>query len=202
MALSRHSPVRPLDRQAITTGLETFTVTTTAVPDVIIGVDTHKDVHAAVAIDSLGARLAAATFPANRTGYQALEAWAAALGSIRTIGVEGTGSYGAGLSRLLHEQGHVVLEVNRPNRQLRHQCAFISFCAGCLPVWIKLSSCSRSAAFSFTTYFFTAISLAATNRLRQNVALPSIRRFYSLSMTRGTRIIHLKHSRPDSAVGR
>ena len=37
--------------------------------DVIIGVDTHKDVHAAVAINSLGAQLAAATFPANRTGY-------------------------------------------------------------------------------------------------------------------------------------
>jgi transposase len=96
-------------------------MTTTAVPDVIIGVDTHKDVHAAVAINSLGAQLAAATFPANRTGYQALRAWAAALGSIRAIGVEGTGSYGAGLSRFLHEQGHVVLEVNRPNRQLRHQ---------------------------------------------------------------------------------
>jgi len=96
-------------------------VTTTSVPDVIIGVDTHKDVHAAVAINSLGARLAGATFPANRTGYQALEAWASALGSIRTIGIEGTGSYGAGLSRYLREQGHVVLEVNRPNRQLRRQ---------------------------------------------------------------------------------
>jgi hypothetical protein len=57
-----------------------------------------------------------------------------------------------------------------------------------LPVRIKLSSCSRSAALSFTTYFFTAISLAATNQLRQNVAAPWIRRFYSLSMTGGTRI--------------
>jgi hypothetical protein len=54
-----------------------------------------------------------------------------------------------------------------------------------LPVWIKLPSRSRSAALSFTTYFFAAISLAATNRLRQNVAVPSIRRFYSLSMTGG-----------------
>jgi hypothetical protein len=49
-------------------------VTTTSVPNVIIGVDTHKDVHAAVAINSLRARLAATTFPANRAGYQALEA--------------------------------------------------------------------------------------------------------------------------------
>src|SRR5687768_3806851 len=89
--------------------------------DVIVGVDTHKHVHAAVAIDMLGARLSAMTIPVSERGYRTLEAWARSLGPFRAFGVEGTGSYGAGLSRFLGEQGHAVLEVNRPNRQLRHQ---------------------------------------------------------------------------------
>ena len=50
-----------------------------------------------------------------------LEAWARSLGPVRAFGVEGTGSYGAGLSRFLSGQGHTVLEVNRPDRQLRRQ---------------------------------------------------------------------------------
>src|SRR5208337_2985119 len=64
--------------------------------------------------------------------------------------------------------------------------AFVNLWAGCLPLRIRLSSRSRSSALSFTTYFFTAISSAATNRLRHYVAEPSIRPFYSLSMTGGT----------------
>src|SRR5215203_5570506 len=94
------------------------TVTST---DVIIGVDTHKLTHAAVAISALGARLGTMTIPANRRGYQALQAWAQSLGSVRAFGIEGTGSYGAGLSRFLSEHGYSVLEVNRPSRQLRYQ---------------------------------------------------------------------------------
>ena len=89
--------------------------------DIIIGVDTHKLTHAAVAISALGARLGTITIPANCSGYQALQAWAQSLGSIRAFGIEGTGSYGAGLSRFLCEYGYPVFEVNRPNRQLRHQ---------------------------------------------------------------------------------
>ena len=88
---------------------------------VIVGVDTHKHVHAAVAINVVGARLGTMTVPANSKGYRALEAWARSLGSVRAFGGEGTGSYGAGLSRFLCEQGHAVVEVNRPDRQLRHR---------------------------------------------------------------------------------
>ena len=88
--------------------------------EVIIGVDTHKDVHAA-AIDAFGVPLGTKTIPASSKGYQALEAWAVSLGPIRAVGIEGTGSYGAGLSRFLRERGHVVFEVNRSNRQLRRQ---------------------------------------------------------------------------------
>jgi transposase len=89
--------------------------------DVIIGVDTHKNIHAAAAISALGVRLASTTIPASSKGYQALETWATSLGAVRSIGIEGTGSYGAGLSRFLTERGHTVVEVNRANRQLRHQ---------------------------------------------------------------------------------
>ncbi len=89
--------------------------------DVVVGVDTHKDVHAAVAISATGFHLAATTVPVSSKGYQALEAWATSIGPVQAFGIEGTGSYGAGLSRFLHQRGHTVLEVNRPNRQLRHQ---------------------------------------------------------------------------------
>ena len=89
--------------------------------EVIIGVDTHKHAHAAVAITALGARLGTITIPASRRGYEELEAWARSFGPVRAYGVEGSGSYGAGLSRFLQASGHTVLEVNRPNRQLRYQ---------------------------------------------------------------------------------
>lgn len=89
--------------------------------DIIIGVDTHKEVHAAVAISGLGAHLGALSIQANASGYRHLESWAMSLGPVRAIGIEGTGSYGAGLCRFLRGRGREVLEVNRPNRQLRHK---------------------------------------------------------------------------------
>jgi transposase len=94
----------------------------TAVPaEVVVGVDTHKHVPAAVAIDGLGTRLGATAVPASAEGYRAPEAWARSYGPVRAFGVEGTGSYGAGLSRFLRGRGHAVLEVDRPGRRLRHR---------------------------------------------------------------------------------
>lgn len=85
------------------------------------GVDTHRDVHWAAARDALGRLLGTQRFDATRAGYQALLAWLRSLGTVTAVGVEGTGSYGAGLTRyLLTENVHVV-EVNRPNRQKRRQ---------------------------------------------------------------------------------
>lgn len=88
---------------------------------VVIGVDTHKDVHVAVAISGSGTRLATASFPATGQGYQQLAAWATGHGSVHVFGIEGTGSYGAGLSRALTAQGLCVVEVGRVNRQLRRR---------------------------------------------------------------------------------
>lgn len=91
-------------------------------PDaVVIGVDTHKDVHVAVAISGMGSRLGEISAPVTARGYRQLMDWALAHGLVHAFGIEGTGSYGAGLSRALTAQGHRVVEVNRPNRQFRHQ---------------------------------------------------------------------------------
>src|SRR3954470_21472354 len=89
--------------------------------EIIIGIDTHKQSHAAVAINGLGARLGAIALSANSKGFQELEAWARSFGPVRAFGIQGTGSYGAGLTRFLQGRGHNVIEVNRPNRQIRHQ---------------------------------------------------------------------------------
>lgn len=87
---------------------------------IIIGIDTHKATHVAVAINTQGSRLAALSIPTNPKGYLELERWARSLGEVLAFGIEGTGSYGAGLSRSLLAQGHNVVEVTRPNRQLRY----------------------------------------------------------------------------------
>jgi transposase len=87
---------------------------------IIIGVDTHKSNHVAVAINTQGARLGSLTIPTTSQGYRDLERWARALGPVKAFGIEGTGSFGAGLSRSLLARGQDVIEVMRPNRQLRY----------------------------------------------------------------------------------
>lgn len=84
-----------------------------------IGIDTHAEVHVAVALDQMGRRLATCSIPTTTTGHTALMSWANELGTIERIGMEGTGSYGAGLARWLRAQGLSVLEVERPKRQTR-----------------------------------------------------------------------------------
>ena len=93
-----------------------MTHTMTTQPEVwkvIVGVDTHKHVHVAVAIDTRGIRLGDHSFVADSSGYQALLMWAHTHGRIETFGIEGTGSYGAGLARAVRHAGHRVVEVNR-----------------------------------------------------------------------------------------
>lgn len=88
---------------------------------VIVGVDTHKHIHVAVAIDHHGARLGDLAVSADTGGYTQLESWAKALGWLDRFGVEGTGSYGAGLTSYLRRCGHRVIEVNRGDRRARRQ---------------------------------------------------------------------------------
>jgi transposase len=85
------------------------------------GVDTHLDVHVVAALDDRGGLLGTASFPANPTGYGELLCWLRSFGELVLVGVEGTGSYGAGLARLLHRFGVAVVEVDRPNRADRRK---------------------------------------------------------------------------------
>ncbi len=91
------------------------------VSGVVGGVDTHADVHVAAAIDANGGVLGIESFPADLRGYEALVGWLVGLGPVIRVGVEGTGSYGVGLSRFLHDQDIEVVEVDRPNRQTRRR---------------------------------------------------------------------------------
>ncbi len=85
------------------------------------GVDTHKAIHVAAVVDQVGRILATESFPASPPGYRQLLGWMRSFGSLAVVGVEGTGAYGAGLARHLAGAGIAVVEVNRPNRQVRRR---------------------------------------------------------------------------------
>ncbi|MER7816782.1 transposase [Streptomyces sp. NPDC096153] len=85
-----------------------------------LGVDTHADVHVAAALDQFRRRMGTLTVPSTPQGYAFLESWAASMGTIEPIGLEGTGCHGAGLSRWMRQRGHLV-EVNRSDRQTRRR---------------------------------------------------------------------------------
>lgn len=87
--------------------------------DVILGVDTHLDMHVGAVISETGKLLGALSVSANTTGYLDLLTWAGSFGNLRRAGVEGTGTYGAGLARVLRDHEIEVLEVNRPDRATR-----------------------------------------------------------------------------------
>ena len=88
---------------------------------IVGGVDTHKDSHAVAALSDTGRLLGAAQFPATPAGYRQLVAWLRGFGRLVRVGVEGTGSYGAGLHGYLREAGVEVREVIRPKRQVRRR---------------------------------------------------------------------------------
>ena len=85
------------------------------------GVDTHLDAHVVAALDPIGGLLGVEAFAATAAGYRALLRWLRSFGEVVKVGVEGTGSYGAGLTRLLLGEGIEVVEVDRPNRQVRRR---------------------------------------------------------------------------------
>ena len=92
-----------------------------ATRSVVGGIDTHGEVHVAAALDEVGGLLGAESFSADASGYEALVRWLEGFGSVAMVGVEGTGSYGAGISRFLARSGIVVIEVDRQNRQARRR---------------------------------------------------------------------------------
>jgi transposase len=97
--------------------------TSTAQPDQVVigGIDTHKDTHVAALLDRDGSLLDSASFPTTQAGYRQLQDWMHRAGILARVGVEGTGSYGAGICRQLSSAGIEVVEVNRPDRSQRRR---------------------------------------------------------------------------------
>jgi transposase len=105
----------------VTGGIDTHLDLNAAPCLVTGGVDTHLDLNVAAALDGIGGLLGVAEFPATLAGHRELLGWLAGFGLVARAGVEGTGSYGAGLARFLRAAGVEVVEVDRPNRQARRR---------------------------------------------------------------------------------
>ena len=85
--------------------------------------DTHAGVHVAAALDSVGGLLGVEEFPVSPAGYARLLGWLGGFGTVCLIGIEGTGSYGAGLARHVAAAGIRVAGVDRSDRQDRRRRA-------------------------------------------------------------------------------
>ena len=90
-------------------------------PIIIGGVDTHKDLHVAAVVDAQDRVIATESFTTTRAGYRAMLRWMRAHGDIARVGIECTGSYGAGLMRHLDAAGIEVLEVTAGDKADRRK---------------------------------------------------------------------------------
>ena len=96
-------------------------MTTSTDPTIYVtaGADTHRDTHMIAALDQRGAQLGVREFATDPTGHDDIVEWLESFGTIDRIGVEGTGTYGAGLCRFLQRHGIEVVEVTSGDRQER-----------------------------------------------------------------------------------
>src|SRR5690625_4371051 len=125
--LSRRVPVTVLSslrpqRASTRTGKESQAITTLETVrsgHAVIDVDTHKHVHVAAAMDTIGWISATLPIATDAVGFKQLLDWAADFGKVLAFGVEGTGSYGATLTSFLRRHGHKVVEAGRPDRRAR-----------------------------------------------------------------------------------
>src|SRR5258708_6918650 len=85
------------------------------------GVDPHADTHVAAALAPIGGLLGVREFPVTPAGYAGLLDWLGGFGTVALVGIEGTGSYGAGLARHVAAAGVRVVEIDRSDRQDRRR---------------------------------------------------------------------------------
>jgi transposase len=90
-------------------------------PGVVGGVDTHKDLHMAAVVDEYDRVLGSECFATTRHGYRQMLIWMRSFGELLRVGVECTGTYGAGLLRYLQHAEVTVLEVTAPDRSVRRK---------------------------------------------------------------------------------
>ncbi|MBV9577970.1 MAG: transposase [Chloroflexi bacterium] len=86
-----------------------------------LGVDTHAELHVAAALDERGRLLGTCSIPTTTSGYAELLRWTGQYGDLVQVGIDGTGSYGAGLARWLRARQVTVIEVDRPDRRTRRR---------------------------------------------------------------------------------
>jgi transposase len=91
------------------------------IQSIVGGVDTHKDLHVAAVVDDLDRVLDTQSFATTRQGYRMMLAWMRSFGELRRVGIESTGSYGAGLLRYMQSADVEVLEVTTPDRHDRRK---------------------------------------------------------------------------------
>jgi transposase len=88
---------------------------------IVGGVDTHKDLHVAAIVDEQDRIIGTRSFATTRQGYRQMLAWMRSFGELQRIGIESTGSYGAGLLRFMQQAKVTVLEVTTPDKQDRRR---------------------------------------------------------------------------------
>ena len=150
---------------------------------VVGGVDTHLDVHVAAAVDPVGGLLGVASFPATPAGYHDLSSWLGSFGPVERVGVEGTGSYGAGLARHLSASGLVVVEVDRPNRQARRRNGKSDELDAIEAARAVLSGRARGAAKSATGKVEALRTLLVAKRSARSMRIKTIGQLRHLVIT-------------------
>ncbi|PVE20208.1 IS110 family transposase, partial [Microvirga sp. KLBC 81] len=85
------------------------------------GVDTHKDLHVAAVVDERDQVLGTQSFATTRQGYRQMLAWMRSFGNLQRVGIESTGTYGAGLLRYMQTAGVEVLEVTTSDKHDRRR---------------------------------------------------------------------------------
>jgi Transposase len=147
------------------------------------GVDTHLDLNVAAALDPIGGLLAVAEFPATSGGHRRLLGWLAGFGPVARVGVEGTGSYGAGLARYLRAAGVEVAEVDRPNRQARRRAGKSDHLDAVEAARAALSGRARGAAKSRDGNVEAIRALVVAKRSARSAKIQALNQIRHLSFT-------------------
>jgi transposase len=147
------------------------------------GVDTHLDLNVAAALDAIGGLLGVAEFPTTSAGHRALLGWLSGFGPVARAGVEGTGSYGAGVARFLRAAGVEVVEVDRPNRQARRRAGKSDPLDAIEAARAALSGRARGAAKSRDGNVEAIRALVVAKRSARSAKIQTLNQIRHLSFT-------------------
>jgi transposase len=167
----------------VTGGVNTHLGLNVAPCPVTGGVDTHLDLNVAAALDAIGGLLAVAEFPATAAGRRDLLGWLSDFGPVARVGVEGAGSYGAGLARFLRSAGVEVVEVDRPNRQARRRSGKSDPLDAIEAARAALSGRARGAAKSRDGNVEAIRALVVAKRSARSAKIQTLNQIRHLSFT-------------------